>query len=289
MKFILFQMHIMWYELEMVEETLNSLKRAIDNTNIPIKVQVCFNKQTYLEKPIIDNIDEKFSKIRQHEVLKDAVIVEKTDADPFYNVGDWRREIVSNEGYTVWGESDTLIPDLYFRLLEETWNIKDTLTVPHVISLSSRKMWDDTWTPVEHVEIQNGTLDTVPTMLRCDAYITQTQLDEFNSKYIDAPEIKRLLPPKIDGSMLAISPNMPQLIGDEVQMCGEDFCAQLVINMRNIPQYHITNILKGHNYNHPQKRTNTEYTRDHAPHREYKNKSMGLINKYIQSIMNKGE
>lgn len=284
---ILFQMHIMWYELDMVEETLDSLSNAIQHSNIPVSVKVCFNKQTYLEKPLVNNIDEKFDKLRSHPVLKNAVIIEKTDAEPFYNVGDWRREIKSEEGYTVWGESDTLIPDIYFRLLEEMWNIRDTLTVPHALSLSSRKMWDSTWTPVEHVSIQNETLDTVNPLLRCDGHINQEQLDVFNAQYSDSPQIQRILPPKIDGSMLAITPSMPQLIGDEVQMCGEDFCAQLVIDLYNIPQYHVINIIKGHNYTHPRKRTNTEYTRADAPHMEYKNKSMGLIQNYINTIKNK--
>lgn len=262
----LYQMHIMWYELEMITDTLDSFYRAQQISNIPIDVAVCFNKQTYLEEPIED-FNTKFDELSKHPALQNATIIEKTNEDSFYNVGDWRREIKNTEGYTVWGESDTLVPYPYFLLLEQVWNVREQLTTPHVISLASRKMWDSSWEPVEHPELraynifQNGKSDA-PKPLGHDHTITQHELDEFNSKFMDDVGLSVVNPPKIDGSMLALHPDTPQLIADDISMVSEDYCAQMALTVRNIPQYHFTNIIKGHNYHHPNKRTNTIATRN---------------------------
>lgn len=259
----LYQMHIMWYELEMLPETLESLSNAVSVSDVPVDITVCFNKQTYLEKPVVNNIDEQFDLIAKHLVLQNATIIEKTDKDAFYNIGDWRREIRSKDGYTIWGESDTLIPIVYFPLLEQIWNIREQLVQPHVLTLASRKMWDSTWESVEHPVIKpyqpfpNGKTNA-PNPISHDHYINQEQLDSFNAEYVDdGLSLEVIYPPKIDGSMLALHPNLPQLIADEIHLPSEDFCAQLALTVLNIPQYHVTNIIKGHNYHHPRKRTNT--------------------------------
>ena len=263
----LYQMHVMWYELEMLPETLDSLAQAVQYASIPVDIQVCFNKQTFLEQPIVNNIDEHFNKIREHPILKNAVIVEKTNDDGFYNVGDWRREIKATNGYTIWGESDTLVPSIYFPLLEQIWAMNDELYTPHVVSLASRKMWDASWLPVEHPIVRNATVfsngkSDISHPLGHDHYITQEELDTFNNQFIDDVGLTVVTPAKLDGSMLALHPNVPQLIADKVHMVGEDFCAQLALTVQNIPQYHISNIIKGHNYHHPKKRTNTMANRN---------------------------
>lgn len=258
----LYQMHVMWYEVEMVPETLDSLSRALQYASIPVDIKVCFNKQTFLEQPVVDNINESFDKLSKHPVLENASIVEKTNEDGFFNVGDWRREVRTTEGYTIWGESDTLVPNIYFPLIEQIWGIRDQLQNPHVLSLASRKMWDASWLSVEHPAVHNynvfsnGKSDALRP-LGHDHYITQEELDVFNNQYADDVGMTIVHPPKLDGSMLALHPNVPQLIADDVPMVGEDFCAQLALTALNIPQYHIGNIIKGHNYHHPTKRVNT--------------------------------
>jgi hypothetical protein len=263
----LYQMHIMWYEMEMLPETLESLSKAIEVSSTPVDIHICFNKQTYLEKPIINNINEQFDAVAKHPVLRNATIIEKTDADNFYNIGDWRREVRTKDGYTIWGESDTLIPIIYFPILEQLWNIRDQLSNPHVVTLASRKMWDSSWTPVEHPLIKQYTpypngKTNAPEPLSHDQYITQEQLDQFNSQFDSDVGLEVIFPPKIDGSMLALHPNLPQIIADDIHLPSEDFCAQLALMVLNIPQYHITNIIKGHNYHHPRKRTNTMANRN---------------------------
>ena len=264
----LYQMHVMWYELEMLPETLESLSTALSFAEIPVDITVCFNKQTYLEKPITNNINEGFDEVAKHPVFKNATIIEKTDSDLFYNIGDWRREIRGSDGYTIWGESDTLIPIIYFPLLEQIWKIRDQLVQPHVVSLASRKMWDTSWEPVEHPAIKPYTPDAqgktnAPVPISHDHYIDQEELDNFNNQYVDEGlSLEVIYPPKIDGSMLALHPELPQLIASEIHLPSEDFCAQLALTALNIPQYHVSNIIKGHNYHHPHKRTNTMANRN---------------------------
>ncbi len=291
-------MHIMWYELEMLPETLDSLSRALQFSQIPVDITVCFNKQTFLEQPIVDNINQRFDEVSKHPVLQNATIVEKTNNDKFFNVGDWRREVRANDGYTIWGESDTLIPNIYFPLIEQLWEVRNTLSNPHVISLASRKMWDSSWIPVEHPVVRNRTVfsngkSDTPTPLGHDHYITQKELDEFNNQYADNIGLNIVNPPKLDGSMLALHPDVPQLIADDVNMVGEDFCAQLALTVLNIPQYHIENIIKGHNYHHPNKRTNTitnrneygEVIRGGALFDEIKLKSQTARDNFIRGLM----
>lgn len=262
----LYQMHIMWYELEMITETLDSFYRAKEISNVPIDVAVCFNKQTHLEEPISD-FSSKFEELAKHPALQGATIIEKTDNDSFYNVGDWRREVKTTTGYTVWGESDTLVPREYFLLLEQMWNVREQLTNPHVISLASRKMWDSSWESVEHPEVRaynifsNGK-SNAPKPLGHDHTITQDELDEFNSRFADDAGLTVISPPKIDGSMLALHPDTPQIIADDISMVSEDYCAQMALTISKVPQYHFANIIKGHNYHYPNKRTNTIATRN---------------------------
>ena len=58
-----------------------------------------------------------FKKFLNHPVLENTTLIHKTDKDNFYNIGDWRREQYNEYGYTIWGESDCLMPDDMFYIL----------------------------------------------------------------------------------------------------------------------------------------------------------------------------
>ena len=64
----------------------------------------------------------------------------------------------------------------------------------------------------------------------------------------------------------------------------EDTCAQIVFEKNNIPQYHICNRLKGHNYFHPNKRTNTEATREDNVFKIYEKESINAMNSFISNL-----
>jgi len=260
-------LHIMWYESQMINETLDSLQQATLNINTPIQLIICLNSQTYMEQPDEGFIPEQmFNVFLDHPILKNAIIIKKTDNDPFYNIGDWAREIYGGEykaNYTIWLESDCLVPEDYFFLLE---NIE--IDHPHTISLANRKMWDSTWDEIEHPTIQQiprtGPPEepqrNTPEPLGVGHYINQKDLNEFNSKF--EPKLIKLSQPKVDGAMTAVSNNFPYpFIAEGVHLGGHDYYMEMFMKKHNIPQYHISTRLKGHNCTHPKKRLGTSTPR----------------------------
>lgn len=284
---ILYQQHIMWYESRMLNETLDSLQSALQHSSLPVDLKFCLNSQTYLEKPIEGNPEDMFKEFLDHPVLKNAEIIYKTDNDPFYNIGDWRREIYSNDyKYTVWGESDCLIPEDYFYILS---NIE--IEEPHMLSLASRKCWDSTWEIVEHnkFKLWDVVNSNTPELgkeyypFRYFDQINQSQLNEFN--FQEDIIITKLPLIKIDGSLLALSNYIPTpFISPEMNFVREDFCAQQFFQIKNIPQYLISNRIKGHNYMHLLKRTNTIATRNDLEFKVLEEKNIRAMNEFIKKI-----
>lgn len=277
---ILYQQHIMWYESKMIWETLDSLQAALHNSRLEVNLKFCLNSQTYLEEPIEGKAEDMFEEFIHHPLLKDAEVVYKTNDDPFYNIGDWRREVYDKEyKYTVWGESDCLIPNDFFYILSEI-----QIQNPHILSFASRKMWDSSWVGVEHTKLSEyNTNEDAPFPLSCGDVINQSQLNQFNSKW--DIEIFRITPLKIDGSLLCISKGIDfQFIADDMHFVREDFCTQLVFQHKGIPQYVVKTRMKGHNYSHPLKRTNTDAKRDDSIFKEYEKTSTISMNNFLKSI-----
>ena len=97
--------------------------------------------------------------------------------------------------------------------------------------------------------------------MSCSSYINYDELCSFNSSH--DINIVKLPCVKLDGSMLALSSNLPSpFISPDSHFRTDDICAQLFFTKKRIPQYHITTRIKGHNYNHPLKRTNTNSVRN---------------------------
>jgi hypothetical protein len=285
----LYTLHIMWYESKMLNETLDSLRDAISNCNTPVDILICLNSQTYIEKPEDGYVPENmFNEFINHPVLETAKIIKKTDSDNFYNIGDWRRDIYGPEydyKYIIWGESDCLVPEDYFFLLD---NIN--LDHPHFISLSTRKMWDSTWDNVEHEWIRqfprNGPPDRpeqAPKPYNCTDYITIDELNEFNKKF--EPYLVNIQPLKIDGNMTTLSSGLPYpFLPLDLHFAREDYCLELFFTKKQIPQYHIPTRLKGHNQVHPKKRIGTLNQKNDSIYKEYERKAYESIFKFIENI-----
>jgi len=64
----------------------------------------------------------------------------------------------------------------------------------------------------------------------------------------------------------------------------EDFCAETAFKMKHIPQYVVKTRIKGHNYSHPLKRTNTDAKRTDGLFKEYEMKSTISMNNFIKSF-----
>lgn len=281
---ILYQQHIMWYESKMIWETLDSLEDALHNSKLNVDLKFCLNSQTYLEEPIEGKAEDMFKEFINHPILKRAEIIYKTNDDPFYNIGDWRREVYDKEyKYTVWGESDCLIPNDFFYILSEI-----QIQNPHILSFASRKMWDNTWDCVEHRDLEKyeRSVDNpfqAPSPYNSSDVIVQSELNEFNNRTDIEVQLNSTV--KIDGSLLCISNGIDfQFIADDMHFVREDFCTQLVFQFKGIPQYVVKTRMKGHNYSHPLKRTNTDAKRDDLAFKEYEKKSTIAMNNFLKHI-----
>tara|TARA_R110002074_G_scaffold189543_2_gene355396 strand:+ start:14468 stop:16003 length:1536 start_codon:yes stop_codon:yes gene_type:complete len=292
-KNILFQMHVMWYESEMMNETLDSLEQALKYSKDKVDIKLCLNSQTYLEKPIEGKADDMFKKFLNHPVLENTTLIHKTDKDNFYNIGDWRREQYNEYGYTIWGESDCLMPDDMFYILENL-----DINHPHTLSFSSRKMFDDTWAEVEFVGLDKYSSPYSPRKISRDDKrpsaphvlisgkghdINQNHIDGYNDDQGDV-DIILLNNNKVDGSLFVLSNNLPQFIPDDMHFVREDTCASIVFQHNRIPQYHVKNRLKGHNYYHPLKRTNTDASRNDEVWKKYSEKSINAMNEFLEKL-----
>lgn len=288
---ILFQMHIMYYESQMINETFDSIQQAMEHSDADVKIKLCLNSQTYIEKPHDGNAKDMFDVFKDHPIYEMAEVIHKTDNDPFYNIADWRREQYDPDAkYTVWGESDCLLPFDFFHIL-------NSINIPekHVLTFASRPMWDNSWDEVTHVSLQGYSkpcqcrkthrLDCIERLESPYKYkdvITQDQLDAFNNKSDVLIERVNL---KIDGSLLCISGKVDfEFIAPDMHFVREDTCAEQVFRKKGIPQYCVTTRLKGHNYWHPMKRTNTENTRDDSVFKTYANESQASMIDFLSKL-----
>ncbi len=273
-------MHIMWYESKMVNETLDSIQQALKYTKLPIKFKFCLNSQTYLGEPLIGSPEDMFKEFLDHSLFKtNQVEIEyKTNKDPFYNIGDWRREIYdTNSKYTVWGEPDTLVPSDFFYILEKYTNPK-----PHVLSLSSRKMWDITWRPLELESIKDNPNPSPE--LSHYTYINLDQLNHINQLQGDI-KIKKLEKHKIEGALLALSSNLPYpWMGDNHHFIYEDTAFEVFLYIKNIPLYYIATRIKGHNRFHPLKRENISTEKNSKPYQQYAYASYKAMADFISKL-----
>jgi len=269
----------------MLNETFDAIMTALKHAKQPTEIRLCINMQTYLEEPIEGKPEDMVAKFADHPLMKIANIVYKTNDDSFYNIADWRREAYNKDGYTCWGESDALLPEEYFHVIENL-NIKE----PHYLSFGSRKMWEPSWAKIEHKELKNLEYKkngrSAPEPLNWDDYIKLDQLHEFNRKQKKI-EIIKLKAPKIDGSLLVLSEGLPPFIPENMHFVEEDTCSQHSFEKNGIKQYLVGNILKGHNYNHPLKRTNTKASRDDTLYIKYRDEARASAKVFIDEKFQK--
>jgi hypothetical protein len=252
-------MHVAWFETEMALETLQSVEEAIKNTNLSVKVKLCFNKQTLFDTPINKSIDDMFISLLENDLVKQSEIIWKTDEDEFYNVGDWRRECYDSKNITIWGESDCLIPDTYFGYVESIFN--STTDYPFIVTIKQKKMWDESWKSTEHEAFQSFTLDQTRAInnkfVTGEGYLSLKELNVFNNSFLDKHSVEISQYYKGDGALICLSPDMPTpFIDPKLHMCGEDTYFFNFCNIKKIPLYSISYYMKGHNTKHPLKRTN---------------------------------
>jgi len=289
---IVYGIHIMWYEYGMVAEHFESVRRSYEPIKdmIDLELRVFANRQTYIEEPDNDEVMELFESEILDSLLEDPwVEVDLTWVDmdqPFWCAPDQRREVTNPEGWVVWGEVDCLLPDRFFLSLKEACDVLPDPTF--ALTYAYRKMWDVTWNHVEHPLFKMAAYNeahenmVIPPFNYHD-YISQEQLNMFNSQFQTA-DVMRVMPPKLDGSLLAFWQLDEPLLPDGMHLGADDSCAMRAMDMLGIPQYHISNVLKGHNYKHPLKRLGTGSSREDPTYLKYQQEGMELADKFLKDI-----
>lgn len=282
----------MWYESAMINETLDSIQEALKYSQEEVKIRLCLNSQTYIESPDEGEPEDMFKMFDDHPLFDRVSIVYKTNQNPFYNIADWRREEYDPSAkYTIWGESDCLLPFDFFHILESL-----DISERHILTFASRPMWDDSWDIVTHKNLQGYSkpcqcgdvhrtdcIELLESPYKYKDTITQNQLDDFNNK--SDIEIEQV-PLKIDGSLLCISANMETpFIAPNMHFVREDLCSEHFFRLKGIPQFCVKSRLKGHNYWHPKKRTNTGATRNDEVFKEYAEKSQQSMIQFLNKLI----
>ena len=161
----------------------------------------------------------------------------------------------------MWGESDALIPQQTFNILDSLHQQSIKINNPKYLAFfGTCKMWDDTWKPLEHPDF------TVKPFIENDYdnwwslkyTMTKDEMNKINDK-TEELEVITLPQHKFNGCGLVISSEVIRAgvnIPRSVFFVHEDSAFMWMTNkvLGNIPQYVIKNILLVHNRNHPDKR-----------------------------------
>jgi hypothetical protein len=254
---------VQWYECDIIEEYVESLKDALDIYDGEVLVdflicanqdlETCINKKQYAECQVkIKGIlsDQRFTTSLTYDLI---------------TIADYRRKF--NDKYCeqvdvlMWGESDALVP-------KQTFNILDNL---HQMSLQNNnpkylaffgicKMWDDSWKILEHPDFTDKPFieNDYNNWWSLKYTMSKDEMNKINNK---TEELEVLIAPqhKFNGCGLVISSEVIKSgvnIPHSVFFVHEDTAFMQMTNkiLGNIPQYVIKNILLVHNRNHPDKR-----------------------------------
>lgn len=271
-----------WYEIEIIEEYLQSLKNSVDviENKENVVIDLYFNCSQELEK--IDKKQISISEIKQ----KYEGILEKLFGDldyggynikshineisnSMYTIADYRREF--NDKYCtevdvlMWGETDALLPIQTFQILDNLHTQVKNTTPKYVTFFSICKMWDESWKILEHPDFTDKPhIDNdYDNWWSLKYTMSLEEMYKINDK-VDELDVKVLNQFKFNGCGLVISSEIVKSganIPRSVFFVHEDTSFQnMMIKLfdNRVPQYLIKNILLVHNRNHPKKRMYVE-------------------------------
>jgi len=262
---------IQWYEIEIIEEYVNSLKDAIDVYDGEVLLDFTFVTNQDLEK--IEGADMTDIIARWRKVIISLNDKGYKVQDRFeyrlHTIADYRREFNTNYcdrvDVLIWGESDALLPKQMFGILNNLHQMSLQNNNPKYLAFFGMcKMWDDTWKSLEHPDFTDKPFYDKPEDFKPEHWwslrytMTKDEMNKINDK-TDELDVRVMPQHKFNGCGLVISSEVIKAgvnIPKSVFFVHEDSAFMWMTNkvLGNIPQYVIKNILLVHNRNHPKKR-----------------------------------
>ncbi len=250
---------VQWYECDIIGEYVESLKDAIENYDGEVIVDFYVNANQDLEKCVSpDKLEECLEKIRNtlhpFNFTEDKVL---------FAIADYRRGFLENYNtqadVLIQGESDALMPKQTFTILDMLHQqVKDT-TPKYISTFGICKMWDSTWTPLEHKDFTDKPFKDLDFDNWWSHHYTTTlkEMNNINDKVEDL-EIINIKPHKFNGCGFIISSEAVKA-GVNIPKGAffiDDTALQAMARkiLPDMPQYHFKNVLIVHNRHHPNKR-----------------------------------
>ena len=254
---------VQWYECDIIEEYLSSLRKALDAYDGEVIVDFAINKNTDLEKPTSPEAYELAVK-KIHKLILEYIPnrIRHTYQDRPYTIADYRRTFNSyycdKADVLVWGESDMLVPSEMFVMIDA---LHTQVTVSkYIATFATCKMWDASWKPLEHPAFTDKPFieNDYDNWWSLKYTMSYDEMQEINGR-TDSSDVITIAPHKFNGCGLVISSevikagvNIPQ----SIFFVHEDTAFMLMMQrvLGNVPQYHFRDVLLVHNRNHPEKR-----------------------------------
>ena len=253
---------VQWYECDIIEEYVESLKDAIKNYDGEIIVDFTISSNEDLEKCI--SAEQKNKCIEKiGSILLDFDNVRITNK--LHTIADYRRKFnikyCNKVDVLMWGESDALIPQQTFNILDSLHKQSIKINNPKYLAFfGTCKMWDNTWKPLEHPDFTDKPFieNDYDNWWSLKYTMAKDEMNKINNK-TEELEVITLPQHKFNGCGLVISSEVIKAgvnIPKSVFFVHEDSAFMYMTNkvLGNIPQYVIKNILLVHNRNHPNKR-----------------------------------
>ena len=255
---------VQWYEIEIVEEYVKSVKKTLEDIENKENVIVDFKLV----------INQNLEKIDESQVSMDEIITrfekmidgfELDVTEELVTIADYRRWF--NDYYCdkvdvlMWGETDSILPKQTFEILDNLHTQAKETTPKYVSFFGICKMWDDSWKILEHPDFTDKPFidNDYENWWSLKYTMSADEMYEINEKVEDL-DVRVLNEFKFNGCGLVISSEIIKAgvnIPRSVFFVHEDTAFQNVMIRlfgNSIPQYVIKNVLLVHNRNHPKKR-----------------------------------
>lgn len=253
---------VQWYEIEIIEEYIDSLKQALnqienkENVIVDFKLVINQDLEKINDETTIDEIITRFEK------MIDGFELDVTEE--LVTIADYRRWF--NDYYCdkvdvlMWGETDALLPKQTFEILDNLHNGVKVNTPKYIGFFGTCKMWDESWKPIEHIDFTDKPFidNDYDNWWSLKYTMNLNEMNQFNDKVQDL-DVQIVSPHKFNGCGLIISSEIIKAgvnIPRSVFFVHEDTAFMMMTNklLGDIPQYVIKNVLLVHNRNHPKKR-----------------------------------